>query len=87
MAYSQQLIADVKELYPDSEQMHKLADDGNAFLGRYLDDSCSAYAISNDAILLATSLDDLQTLARNAKRKVELYKRWCHEDPRTKIQY
>ena len=86
MAYSPQLIADVKELYPDSTEMHKLADSGNAFLGRYLDDS-SPSGMPIDTVLLATSLDDLQRKARDMKRRVELYKRWCQEDPRPKINY
>jgi len=84
MAYSESLIREVKELYPDSVEMHNLADSGNAFLGRYLDDS-SPTGIPLDTILLATSLDELQTIARRAKRKVELYHKWCKEDPRPKI--
>ena len=84
MAYSQELINEVKELYPDSTEMHKLADSGNAFLGRYLDDS-SPTGLPLDTVLLATSLEQLQTIARNYKRKVELYRKWCQEDPRPKI--
>lgn len=84
MAYSQQLIDDVKELYPDSPEMHKLADSGNAFLGRYLDDS-SPTGMQIDTVLLATNLDELQKQARDMKRRVQLYKRWCLEDPRPKI--
>lgn len=82
--YSEELINEVKELYPDVPRMHELAESGNGWLGRYLDDS-APYAINIDRILLATSLDELQKEAREAKRKVELYKKWCEEDPRPKI--
>jgi len=81
MAYTIDLINEVKELYPDSKEMHKLAESGNAFLGRYLDDS-SPTGISIDEVLLATSLDELQKKARIYKRKVQLYKKWCEQDPR-----
>ena len=84
MAYTQELINEVKELYPNSAEMHRLAESGNAFLGRYLDDSCDS-GIGLDEILLATSLDELQKKAREMKRKVLLYKKWCDQDPRPKI--
>ncbi len=82
--YSPELIKEVKELYPNSPEMHFAAENGAAFLGRYLDDS-SPTGISIDKILLATSLDELQKEARIMKRKVELYKKWCAEDPRPKL--
>lgn len=84
MAYTQKLIKMVKELYPDSKDMHELADSGNAFLGRYLDDCCTD-SLPLDTILLATSLDSLQQKARDMKRRVELYAMWCEEDPREKM--
>lgn len=84
MAYTQELIDEVKELYPDSIEMHELADSGNAFLGRWLDDS-SQGGFPIDTILLATSLDDLQKKARVIKRKRELYGKWLKEDPRPKM--
>ena len=84
MAYTEELIREVKELYPNSAEMHKLAESGNAFLGRYLDDSSDS-GIGLNEILLATSLDELQKKARQMKRKVELYKKWCAQDPRPKM--
>jgi len=81
--YTPELIREVKELYPNSPEIHKLADSGNAFLGRYLDDSSPTGVPIND-VLLATSLDELQKKARDMKRRVELYKKWCAEDPRPK---
>jgi hypothetical protein len=81
MAYTRELINEVKELYPNDHKMHELAENGNVFLGRYLDDSCST-GMSIDKILLAVSLDELQAEARKMKRKVLLYQKWCEQDPR-----
>ena len=61
--YSAELIKEVKELYPNSTEMHQLAENGGAFLGRYLDDS-SPSGFPIDKILLATSLDEIQKEAR-----------------------
>ncbi len=85
MQYSKELINEVKELYPNSKEIHDLAKSGNVFLGRYLDDSSSG-AISIDTILLATSLDELQKKARMAKRKLELYHKWCDEYDLAKVR-
>lgn len=84
MAYSDSLIREVKELYPNDRKMHELADSGNAFLGRYLDDSSST-SIQIDTILKSNSLTELQQMALQMRRKIELYKRWCNEDPRPKL--
>lgn len=81
MAYTRELISEVKELYPNDHKMHELAENGNVFLGRYLDDSCSS-SINIDTILLATSLEEIQQKARLMKRKVQLYSKWCEQDPR-----
>ena len=81
--YSQNLINKVKELYPDDTKMHQLAESGNAFLGRYLDDSYMG-SVSIDKILLATSLDEIQKEARIIKQKKQLYTDWCKEDQRQK---
>ncbi len=85
MAYTKELIAEVKELYPDSKEMHKLADEGSVWLGRYLDDS-SPRAVPLDTVLNATSLEELQKIARLYKRKSELYGKWCEQDPRRKYR-
>jgi len=80
--YSQEFINKVKECYSSSPEMHKMAKEGEYFLGRYLDDS-SQGGISVDTILLATSLDELQKTARELKKKKELYAMWHKE---TKIE-
>lgn len=79
--YSADLIREVRELYPDSPKMIELAQEGSVWLGRYLDDSCPSGIPIND-VLLATSLDELQKKARLYKRKIDLYKKWCEQDPR-----
>jgi hypothetical protein len=79
--YTQDLIDKVKKVYPNEKEMHRLADEGNAFLGRYLDDS-SQGGVALDDILKATSLEEIQKKARNIKIKRELYGEWCEQDPR-----
>lgn len=78
MKYSDELIKEVKELYPNSSDMIKHAENGNTVLGRYLDDSSSGN-ISIDTILKATSLDDLKEVANKLKAKRDLYKQWGKE--------
>jgi len=81
MAYTQELINEVKALYPTSTEMINHAESGSVWLGRYLDDS-SPRGISIDRILSATSLEELKKEAMVGKRKIELYKKWCEQDPR-----
>ena len=76
LKYPQEFINEVKELYPDYKEIHKLADEHDYFLGRYLDDN-SGRGVPYDTVLTATSLDELQKYARNEKRKVQLYRQWC----------
>lgn len=78
MKYSNDFVSEVKRVYPNNREMHRLAEEGNYFLGRYLDDS-SQGGISVDEILLATSLESIQNKARELKRKKQLYARWFDE--------
>lgn len=75
MNYPEKFITDVKKAFPDNADIHRLADAGNEFLGRYLDDGTST-VMSVDTILLATSLDTLQTQARQIKTQAGLYNEW-----------
>lgn len=77
-SYSAALIDEVRELYPASSEMLRLAQEGYYFLGRYLDDS-SQGGFPVDTILLATSLEELQKKAHILKRKKELYSKWYKE--------
>lgn len=79
--YSEQLIKRVKEIYPDNKEIHKLADTGNVYLGRYLDDNSNP-SISINVILNSTDLESLKKIALKEKEKLELYFMWCEEDPR-----
>jgi hypothetical protein len=81
MAYTKELIDEVKELYHDYPKMIEHAESGSVWLGRYLDD-CSPRTIHIDKILAATSLDELKKEALLLKRKVDLYTKWCEQDPR-----
>jgi hypothetical protein len=74
--YTQDLIDEVKELYPDNPMMHELANIGSVLLGRYLDDSSFGDKMSSDEILSATSLEEIQVKARILKRKCDLYRKW-----------
>ena len=85
MAYTKELIDEVKALYPTSTQMIEHAESGSVWLGRYLDDG-SPTGIPLDRFLLANSLEELQKEARLAKRKIDLYKKWCDQDPRKNTQ-
>ena len=71
MKYTQEFINRVKELYPDCAEMHRLAEEGNAFLGRWLDDS-SCHGFDPDEIL-NTSYAELKRQAEILKQKRELY--------------
>jgi len=73
--YTKEFIDEVKGLYPDYKEIHKLAEEGSHFLGRYLDDG-SGGGIALDTILTALTLEELQVKARLAKRKINLYKKW-----------
>ena len=71
MQFTKDFVSRVKDLYPDSAEMHRLAEEGNAFIGRYLDDS-SSVNISPDTIL-NTSYEELIKRAMILKQKQKLY--------------
>lgn len=78
--YSEELIKEVKECYPDDTKIHELAEQGNPSLGRYLVDNSST-GIPLNTVLSALTLSNLQDKARAQLRKVECYRMWCKEDP------
>ena len=81
MSYTRELIDEVKELYPDSKEMHKHAESGSVWLGRYLDDSVP-YGLTTKEILEANYLEDLKIKARIIEKKRNLYNMWREQSPR-----
>lgn len=78
MQYSDELILKVKELYPESKEMHALAENGSMMLGRWLDDSSSG-ELPVDWILKQTSLVQILSKAQNIRDKRNLYMLWVKE--------
>lgn len=71
MMYTQDFVNRVKELYPNSTEMHRLAEEGNYFLGRYLDDSsCGGFSPNQ---ILNTSYEELRKQAVLLEKQRELY--------------
>ena len=71
MAYTREFIDKVKALYPNTPEMHRLAEEGNQALGRWLDDS-SCGGISPDKILKST-YEEMLTEAQVLKARRKLY--------------
>ena len=77
--YSEKLIQEVKECFPDNLELHKLAEKGSIWLGIYLKSSCSV-GIPLDTVLTASTLEELQVEARLLKRKENCHQMWREED-------
>lgn len=75
MFYSEDFKARCKKVYPTFERLHKALDENSEWVGTYLKDSADE-KISVDIILKATSLEEVQALARVAKEKCSLYVEW-----------
>lgn len=76
--YSEKLIKEVKECYPDCKKIHQMVKGGDVLLGRYLDDCCDG-GIPLNTILAAVTLEELKEKARLEKRKLNCYKMWYNE--------
>jgi hypothetical protein len=76
--YSVELIKEMHRLYPGRTDMHKCAEDGNYFLGRYLCDSIPN-GVDFQTIMAANSLKELQALAAIGAAKSRLYQQWNKE--------
>ncbi len=75
MKYNKEFVDKVKKLYPNSPEMHRHAEQGNAILGRYLDDSSSS-TIDIDWLLKQNDIIVIHLKCENMKAKVDLYKEW-----------
>ena len=76
--YSDDFIRDVRRCYPDSKDIIAAAENGDYFLGRYLDDN-SSDTVSIEYIL-THSFDEIRQRALIEKQKSELYSRWVSGD-------
>lgn len=73
--YTDEFIAKVKRIYPNSKEIHLLADQGNAMLGRWLDDS-SKYWIDTAWLLKQSHIGVIHDRCRQEMEKVALYQEW-----------
>ena len=71
MIYTQEFINRIKQVYPNNIELHRLAEEGNQFLGRWLDDSSSGGFSPSE--VLQTPYEDLITQARQMQTRRELY--------------
>ena len=78
LKYSEELKNEVKALYSDYPKILELAERNSPYLKDYL---CNSYffAIPNDRVLTALSLEELQNEARLNKRKDRLFK-MCYDE-------
>lgn len=76
MFYPEDFKNRVKKAYPNWDELHRRLDEGDDFVGHYLDDSTST-GISFETILSATSLEELKNEARVGQEKVAIYNEWC----------
>ncbi len=75
MFYPENFKKRVKEVYPDWEELHQALERGDRSVGSCLDSS-ELTGISLNAILEATSLEELQKQARAQQEQIELYGEW-----------
>lgn len=75
MFYPTEFKEKVKKAFPNWDELHRSLDEGDVFVGRYLDDNCTT-SLSINTIMAATSLKELQDKARTELEKVELYNEW-----------
>ena len=85
--YSKEFIEKIKEVYPDSKEMLELAENGDRFVGRYLDDSRSSYPyktiynyFGEDGKVDAETFDKFVKLVKKEHEKVELYSTWWNTE-------
>lgn len=72
MKYKKEFIERVKSVYPDYKGMHELAEEGCELLGRYLDDN-RKQGVDYNAVLAASTLDEVKEMAANIKAQNKLY--------------
>lgn len=71
MQYTEEFKQKVLSVYGDSEEIRKMLDSGNAFLGRYLDDARYG-GISAKEVVEACESMNYQAIYQKAKRQLAL---------------
>lgn len=74
MSYTKEFIEEVKRVYPNSLEIIKCAENGDDFLGRYLDDNYERN-ISIEFIE-SHSYDEIMEKTKQIKERGELYRKW-----------
>ena len=75
MNYPEGFKLKVKLIYPNNNVLLMAIENGSPFVGKMLE-QYSQESISNEEILNATDLNELQTKAQVIKARRELYKLW-----------
>lgn len=72
--YSKDFVDAVRRCYPNSENIIAAAENGDYFLGRYLDDS--AFGAVDAEFILTHTAEEVYQKAMVEKERRELYRRW-----------
>ena len=75
MEYPEDFKKEIREIYFDFDELLERLEDGDYFLGRYLDDS-SKNCVSIDTILNAKTLKEIKEIAEFEQRKINAYLWW-----------
>ncbi len=73
MIYSKEFKEKIKKVYPDWESIQKFMDNDSDLVCQQLFDKCSS-GMSFDTVLNASSLEELQRIAKQEKEKWALYR-------------
>lgn len=78
MRYPKEFVAKVKAEFPDWTELHKKLDEGNAFVGRYLDDNSNFDMKAADIVKAFNEgrQDEVKKAAEQCVRRQELYAEW-----------
>ena len=75
MVYPKEFIDKCKKAYPNKPHLHDMLERGSQLVGRALSE-LETNSISTSIVLAATSLEELQNLARIKNERCALYGEW-----------
>ena len=80
LRYSRKFIAKCKKAFPYAKELHALLKVGDPSVGRILENKRFAtMGVSNEKVLAAKTLEELQAIAKHNQAEVDLYSDWCDE--------